>query len=104
MRVSYCFSAILLTVLSLPGGSDEGGFFITQALAATPEAGAAGAAPAPEPTAPAEAVFKPEELDQMLAPLALFPDSLLAQVLMAATYPGDVADAVAWSKRTRQQR
>jgi hypothetical protein len=98
MRVSYCFSAILLTVLSLPGGSDEGGFFITQALAATPEAGAAGAAPAPEPTAPAEAVFKPEELDQMLAPLALFPDSLLAQVLMAATYPGDVADAVAWSK------
>ena len=34
----------------------------------------------------------------MMAPVALYPDSLLAQVLMAATYPGDVADAVKWSK------
>ncbi|WP_235981317.1 DUF3300 domain-containing protein [Aquipseudomonas ullengensis] len=33
----------------------------------------------------------------MLAPLALYPDSLLAQVLMATTYPGDVADAASWS-------
>ena len=42
--------------------------------------------------------FKDEELDQMLAPIALYPDSLLAQVLMASTYPADVAAAVAWSK------
>ena len=28
--------------------------------------------------------FKPEELDQMLAPLALYPDAVLAQTLMAA--------------------
>ena len=34
----------------------------------------------------------------MVAPIALYPDSLLAQVLMASTYPGDVADAVTWSK------
>ncbi|AXK71788.1 DUF3300 domain-containing protein [Lysobacter sp. TY2-98] len=44
------------------------------------------------------AVFSSAELDQMLAPIALYPDSLLAQVLMASTYPGEVADAVAWSK------
>lgn len=44
-----------------------------------------------------ETVFQAQELDQMLAPLALYPDALLAQVLMAATYPGDVADAVTWS-------
>ena len=63
------------------------------------------AAAAPQATAPAPAAssaqsetFSPEELDQMMAPLALYPDSLLAQVLMAATYPGDVADAVKWSK------
>ena len=31
--------------------------------------------------------FSKEELDQMLAPIALYPDSLLAQMLMAATYP-----------------
>lgn len=42
--------------------------------------------------------FSKEQLDQMMAPIALYPDSLLAQVLMASTYPGDVADAVAWSK------
>jgi len=46
----------------------------------------------------ASAVFKDEELDQMLAPIALYPDSLLAQVLMASTYPVDFNDAVAWSK------
>ena len=45
-----------------------------------------------------DATFKNEELDQMLAPIALYPDSLLAQVLMASTYPADVQSAVAWSK------
>lgn len=39
------------------------------------------------------AVFSQEELDQMLAPVALYPDSLLAQVLMAATYPLEVVQA-----------
>lgn len=55
---------------------------------------------AEESTSPpvTEQVFSVEQLDQMLAPLALYPDALLAQVLMATTYPGDVADAVAWSK------
>jgi hypothetical protein len=42
--------------------------------------------------------FKDEELDQMLAPIALYPDSLLSQILMASTYPADVAEAVSWSK------
>ncbi len=44
------------------------------------------------------AVFKDEELDQMLAPIALYPDALLSQILMASTYPLDVKDAAAWSK------
>jgi uncharacterized membrane protein YgcG len=42
--------------------------------------------------------FSTEQLDQMLAPIALYPDTLLSQVLMAATYPSDVADAAKWSK------
>lgn len=62
-----------------------------------PVAAPAQAAPAAAPAA-SQAVFSVEELDQMLAPLALYPDSLLAQVLMATTYPGNVADAVTWSK------
>ena len=56
------------------------------------------AAPPTAAVAAKEAVFTQEQLDQMLAPLALYPDALLAQVLMAATYPGQVAEAVAWSK------
>ncbi|KGQ19309.1 putative exported protein [Lysobacter dokdonensis DS-58] len=74
---------------------------------ATPAPAATGAAaPSPAattaaaPAAPAarDRVFTQEELAQMVAPIALYPDPLLAQVLMAATYPGDVADAAAWSK------
>jgi hypothetical protein len=41
--------------------------------------------------------FSNQQLDQMLAPVALYPDALLSQVLMASTYPGNVADAAAWS-------
>jgi hypothetical protein len=50
------------------------------------------------PAAPPTATFSEAELDQMLAPIALYPDSLLAQVLMASTYPADVKEAAAWSK------
>jgi len=52
---------------------------------------------APAGAASASAVFSEGEIDQMMAPIALYPDSLLAQLLMAATYPGDFADAVKWS-------
>jgi hypothetical protein len=37
--------------------------------------------------------FSPEELEQIAAPIALYPDGLLAQVLMAATYPLEVVMA-----------
>jgi hypothetical protein len=42
--------------------------------------------------------FTPQELDQMLAPIALYPDSLLSQVLMAAGYPLEIVEAARWSK------
>lgn len=53
--------------------------------------------------ASAQPVFKTEELDQMLAPIALYPDDVLANVLMAATYPLEIAQAARWRKirRTR---
>ncbi len=38
-------------------------------------------------------LFSPEELDTFLAPIALYPDALLAQVLLATTYPVDVLKA-----------
>ena len=45
--------------------------------------------------------FRQEELDQMLAPIALYPDSLLAQILMAATYPLEVVQADRWVRANR---
>ncbi len=42
--------------------------------------------------------FPQAQLDAMLAPIALYPDALLSQVLMAASYPRDVVDAARWSR------
>jgi uncharacterized membrane protein YgcG len=42
--------------------------------------------------------FTTEQLDQLLAPIALYPDALLSQVLMAATYPLEVVEAARWSQ------
>ncbi len=45
--------------------------------------------------------FSQEELDQMLAPVALYPDSLLGQVLIASTYPLEVVLADRWVKQNK---
>ncbi len=42
--------------------------------------------------------FRQAELDQMLAPVALYSDSLLSHVLMASTYPLEVVQASRWSR------
>ena len=49
-------------------------------------------------TATSDGAFSQAKLDQMLAPIALYPDALLAQVLMAATFPNQVAEADGWLK------
>ncbi len=43
--------------------------------------------------APDAAPLEPEELDKLVAPVALYPDALLAQVLVAATYPLQIVNA-----------
>jgi hypothetical protein len=54
---------------------------------------------APELTSAAQpARFKPEELEALVAPVALYPDALLAQVLMGSTYPLEIVEAARWSK------
>jgi hypothetical protein len=40
--------------------------------------------------------FQAEQLDQLLAPIALYPDALLAQILMAATYPLEIVKVDRW--------
>ena len=44
--------------------------------------------------------FSKQQLDQMLAPIALYPDDLLTNVLMASTYPRHChSNALAWCRR-----
>ncbi len=62
-------------------------------------AGAQGAGPGQsQPPADSAAQLSAEQLEQLLAPIALYPDSLLAQVLMASTYPLEIVSAARWAK------
>src|SRR6187399_2177747 len=63
----------------------------TQGAAATQPTAVAAAAKTGAPASQ-------QELDRLLAPIALYPDALLAQVLMASTYPLEVVLAARWSK------
>ncbi len=53
-------------------------------------------AQAPAPPAPAYAQQSPEELQRLVAPIALYPDSLVAQILAASTFPEEVVEADRW--------
>ncbi len=55
----------------------------------------------PKPAASAQkasATFSKEQIEQLVAPIALYPDALVAQVLMASTYPLEVVQAARWAK------
>ncbi|MGE0154029.1 MAG: DUF3300 domain-containing protein [Reyranellaceae bacterium] len=77
-----CGAAVLAVLASLPALGRGGPELLAQA----------------QPPAPAAKPFSTEELDQMLAPIALYPDALLSQVMMASTYPLEVVEAARWSK------
>ncbi|HJW47438.1 MAG TPA: DUF3300 domain-containing protein, partial [Lysobacter sp.] len=95
----YALTAALLLTSSCSRDEKPAPAATTAATPATTPPTAPAPAPTPAPAAPPkEVVFSVEELDQMVAPVALYPDPLLAQVLMASTYPGDVAEAAAWAK------
>ena len=85
MRISWVYAVSVVVFLS-------GATALAQTPDTAPAEAAAVAPPAKDP------VFTQEQLEQMAAPIALYPDPLLAQVLMASTYPGEVAEAVTWSK------
>src|SRR5215475_11379419 len=79
-----------LIMVALPGIVPS--IVLAQAPAPAP-APAPATAPAPAPDQP---LLKAEELDQLVAPIALHPDPLLSQVLMASTYPLEVVQAERW--------
>ena len=49
-----------------------------------------------KPSQPEQALLKPEQLDALVAPIALYPDALLANLLAASTYPLEVVQADRW--------
>ena len=82
MKSLFGFSVAIGLLLAIP----------TTSLAQTQTA------TAPATTAPAASLLKAEELDQLVAPIALYPDTLLASVLMASTYPLEIVEASRWVK------
>ena len=60
-------------------------------------------AQAPATSAPdqLQQLLKPAELDQLVAPIALYPDTLLAEVLMASTYPLEIVQADRWATENK---
>jgi uncharacterized membrane protein YgcG len=75
--------------------------YVCTALAALPLAQAQqspASAPAAQAAPAGNKTFSQQELDELLAPIALYPDALLAQVLMASTYPLEIVEAARWSK------
>ena len=64
---------------------------------AAPQGSAAAAAPASaNPATATSSNLTQAELGQLLAPIALYPDQLLGQILMASTYPVEIVEAARW--------
>src|ERR1700744_3352052 len=74
-------------------------------VASAAGAAAQQAATAPPPSSPAsqdeQTLLKPEQLEALVAPIALYPDALLANMLAAATYPLEVVEADRWVKENK---
>src|SRR5882672_1415760 len=58
--------------------------------------------PSSAPSASADQLLKPEQLDALVAPIALYPDALLSVVLMASTYPLEVVQADRWATENKK--
>jgi Protein of unknown function (DUF3300) len=69
------------------------------ALGAAAQQGAT--APPPTASQDEQTLLKPEQLEALVAPIALYPDALLANMLAAATYPLEVVEADRWIKENK---
>src|SRR6476620_8035563 len=73
---------------------------VSAQTADNPPAPSSQAQPASQPPPGAE-LLKPEQLEALVAPIALYPDELLANVLAASTYPLEVVQADRWLKERK---
>jgi len=87
----------LATVLTACGGGESKQAAAPPAASApAADAGAGQPADAPAPLQASGTTWTPEELEALAAPVALYPDPVLAQVLIASTNPQEVMDAGNW--------
>ena len=80
---SLVLSAVLVGCASAASQSD------TQLAADVPSSAAA--TPSPQ--------LSPDELNQLVAPIALYPDALVAQIVAGASFPTEVVEAQRWMKQ-----
>jgi len=71
----------------------------TEALQAETQSSVEAARQASEESIQVVAQQSPEDLDRLVAPIALYPDALVAQILAAATYPTEVVEAERWMQQ-----
>jgi hypothetical protein len=55
----------------------------------------------PAPAPPPAQLMSPEQLNNLVAPIALYPDNLIGQVLVASTYPLEIVEAAQWLQQNR---
>ena len=89
---SRVVATVTIALLALPAP------VMSQAPPPPPPTSSGSAPPAGAKPADEQKTFSQAELEQLLAPIALYPDSLFAQVLMASTYPLDIVMADRWVK------
>jgi Protein of unknown function (DUF3300) len=71
-------------------------------LFAVPQAASAQTPPPSQPAAaPAQQLLTAGQLDALVAPIALYPDALLSEILMASTYPLEVVEADRWANANK---
>lgn len=100
------FKPHLLVLLCSAGLFAASGVMFVKGRATEPAAPAPVAQQPATPAAPAAAqpapavtpAYTAAQIDQWVAPIALYPDALLSQILMASTYPANVIQAAQWSK------
>jgi len=83
-RILERLLSVICVILLIPGDT---------LASATYTGGSQTTAPQSSPAQGQTTKIPPDQLDSLVAPIALYPDTLVAQVLVASTYPAQVVDA-----------
>ena len=83
--IKRCLVGVATSVILITAGTQD---LFAQEAAQAPKAAAAAQPPYTQQAA--------EQLQQLVAPIALYPDSLVAQILAASTFPEQVVEANRW--------